>query len=567
MELGVADFETVNKSDDCRVWAWAYTKMDDIENVIIGKDLKSFMHFIGEGNHNINKKIYFHNLRFDASFILDYLLRNGYKYIDKSEKPQDKTFSTLITDMDVMYSLTIYFYGGKHPSKVEFNDSLKLIPKSVEQIAKDFNLGESKGIIEYNKERELDYDLNENEKEYISNDVKIVAKALIEMFKFKIDRLTLSSSALKFYKDITDNFERKFPRISNEEDLNMRAAYKGGFTFLNSEYEEKDIKDVVCLDVNSLYPSQMRNRPLPYGKPIKFTGEPKNNIIYDLWVANFDCEFELKENFIPTIQIKHSLFYKGNEYLTSSDGEIVNLTMTNVDFMIFSKHYDIYNLEWNGGYYFLSTDLNFKQYVDYWYEQKNNAKHENNDSLYTISKLMQNSLYGKFAFSPYGKKKIPYLDDETDRVKFKLGETEELNPVYLPVAIFVTAWARYTTISASQLIYEQKTETGESFYIYSDTDSIHYINGADLSGIEVDEYKLGAWKIEKKCDRARYLRQKTYIMEKDEKLSVTCAGMPSKIHDQVTWENFHKGVTYHGKLAQKRVKGGIILSETDFTIR
>ena len=38
----------------------------------------------------------------------------------------------------------------------------------------------------------------------------------------------------------------------------------------------------------------------------------------------------------------------------------------------------------------------FTNYVDYWTEQKIKAKKENNGALYTIAKLMLNSLYGKF---------------------------------------------------------------------------------------------------------------------------------------------------------------------------
>ena len=34
-----------------------------------------------------------------------------------------------------------------------------------------------------------------------------------------------------------------------------------------------------------------------------------------------------------------------------------------------------------------------------------------------------------------------------------------------------------------------------------------------------------------------------------------------------TWENFKEGTSYSGKLQMKHVKGGIILKDTDFTIK
>ena len=46
-----------------------------------------------------------------------------------------------------------------------------------------------------------------------------------------------------------------FPQLNYEIDHDMRQAYKGGFTYLNPIYKEKDIGGGVVLDVNSLYPS------------------------------------------------------------------------------------------------------------------------------------------------------------------------------------------------------------------------------------------------------------------------------------------------------------------------
>ena len=50
-------------------------------------------------------------------------------------------------------------------------------------------------------------------------------------------------------------------------------------------------------------------------------------------------------------------------------------------------------------------------------------------------------------------------------------------------------------------------------------------------------------------------------------MSITCAGLPERCYDQVTWNNFKEGFTAHGKLTYKYVKGGVKLVETDFTIK
>lgn len=50
-------------------------------------------------------------------------------------------------------------------------------------------------------------------------------------------------------------------------------------------------------------------------------------------------------------------------------------------------------------------------------------------------------------------------------------------------------------------------------------------------------------------------------------LKITCAGMPKRCYSQVTWDNYHEGLTVGGKLTFSHVKGGVILKETDFTIK
>ena len=75
--------------------------------------------------------------------------------------------------------------------KAIFYDSLKIIPMSVKAISKAFNLEETKLQIDYNKERSREnYVLTDEEKEYIKNDVVIVAKALNTLFKEELTKMT-----------------------------------------------------------------------------------------------------------------------------------------------------------------------------------------------------------------------------------------------------------------------------------------------------------------------------------------------------------------------------------------
>ena len=95
-----------------------------------------------------------------------------------------------------------------------------------------------------------------------------------------------------------------------------------------------------------------------------------------------------------------------------------------------------------------------------------------------------------------------------------------------------------------------------------------HLNGFDIpEGLFIDEVELGAFKVEEKADRARYIRPKTYIHETNGELLIRCAGMPKECHKYVTFDNFKPGSIYPGKLIGRAVKGGYVLKETTFEIK
>lgn len=255
-----ADFETATWLEDSSyVWAWAICEIGNENNIILGNTIDSFIDYVSK---NKSGKYYFHNLAFDGTFILNYLFKNGFEYIKDKKDKRDKTFTTLISDMGMFYTIEVYFSvksKGKKLIKATFIDSLKIIPFSVSVIAKSFGLPISKLELDYNKPRELGHELTEEEKNYIKNDVKIVAMALKVLFDEGLTHITSASNALNNFKEFYkgDKFEKLFPKIPYEIDKDLRdhGAYKGGFTYLNDIYKEVDVGSGEVLDVNSLYPS------------------------------------------------------------------------------------------------------------------------------------------------------------------------------------------------------------------------------------------------------------------------------------------------------------------------
>lgn len=514
-------------------------------------------------------------------FILYWLFHNDYEHILRGDKPRTRTFTSLISDKGQFYEFNVFFeVEGKKICKVTFLDSLKLIPLSVSAIAKSFHLKEQKLEIDYDAHNKLPIGspLSKDEVEYIKNDVIIVAHA-INYFKSEgLDKMTIGACALSEYKKIItqNSFKRYYPTPTYHEDV--RQSYRGGFTYLNPKFKEKIVGNGIVLDVNSLYPSVMYDNYLPFGTPIYFEGEYKDDPIYPLYTQMIRCSFEIKEGKIPTIQIKHGYGFIANEYLESSNGEEVVLCLNSVDMKLFKEHYNIYNLEYMSGWKFKSTKGLFQEYIDKWSTNKINAKKEGNHGLYLVSKLFLNSLYGKFGTDTKCKSKIPYLADD-DVVRYHTSEWEEKDGIYIAVASFITSYARLKTITSAQKIMDDYNSGKSKIqFVYADTDSLHCVS-EDFSlpeGLDIDDVKLGAWKFETKFNKAKFLRQKCYIENSTEdvfndnpeyELKVTIAGMPKKCHNLVNFDNFKIGATYSGKLVPKNTIGGVVLVDTDFTIK
>jgi hypothetical protein len=576
------DFETTTQLEDCRVWAYGWMEIGNIKNYKIGNRLDEFMEWM----ESTKADLYFHNLRFDGEFLVNYLLKAGYTWDSKANKP--KTFSTLISKMGQWYMIDIcYGYKGKNKLHTRIYDSLKKIPFPVKKIAKDFNLPILKGDIDYHLERPIGWEITPEEESYIKNDIEIIARALDIQFAQGLEKITAGSDSLHQFKSMIGKkgFTKLFPIFTEELDKNIRLAYRGGFTWVNDRIQGQEIGEGIVFDVNSLYPAMMYDKPLPFGEPIHFDGQYEEDRNFPLYIQHVKCSFDLKEGYIPTIQIKKSRF-RDNEYLKTSNGYIVDLYVTNVDWELIQEHYIIEDLEYCSGFKFRQRTGIFKEFIDKWMYVKTTSE----GAIKQLAKLILNSCYGKFATNTDVTGKIPYLKEDGSTA-YKLPRDEETkeiiketkDPIYTPMGVFITSWARHTTITTAQKCFDR--------ILYCDTDSIHLegTNIPDSIADIVDDKRLGYWKHEGTFKRAKFLRQKTYVEDyfakwidtpegKKKKMcspeeadttifEVKCAGMPDKIKEFVTFENFEIGFSSYGKLLPKHVNGGVVLVDTEFTIK
>ena len=409
---------------------------------------------------------------------------------------------------------------------------------------------------------------------------------------------------------------------STNADEYIRKSYRGGWCYLVKGAENKYFYNGTTADVNSLYPSMMSSQSgnkYPYGKPYFFKGDiPEKVIKHDrYYFIRFRCRFYLKDGKLPFIQIKHNKLYRSTEMLETSDvkdrktgryysqyrtpdGELhdttVELTMTCTDWILFQEHYNIYDLEILDGCWFFSMKGMYDEYIQKYKEIKMTSK----GALRQIAKLFLNNLYGKLATSPISSFKYAY-EREDESLGYHVQLEANKDPVYIAGGSAITSYSRNFTIRAAQANYHGANERG---FKYADTDSIHCdLDPSEIVGIRVDDNDFCAWKLESCWDEAKFIRQKTYVehvTHEDLKpieqpyYNIKCAGMPENckqlflksmagvsqeelsqykpntqqfLKQKRTLDDFKIGLTIPEKLLPRVIKGGVILEETNFTLR
>lgn len=565
MQEFVFDFETNTTEETCAinpVWAWGCCAVDEPEETFTyGVSIGSFVDFIAENPG----RYWAHNMGFDGKFVLDKIMKDGFVWVPK--KPAPGQFSTLIDRMGKFYSVDINIDGAQ----IKLADSYKKITMPLAQVAKAYGLDMSKGDIDYSIYRPPGHTLTDEELDYLKRDVLILAKALQVRLQMGT-KLTTGSDCLALYKDLCggeDRFKQTFPRLNHLIDGHIRKAYRGGFVYCNPLHQNKVVGQGLSLDVNSMYPAMMHYKPMPWGIPVFEKGSPRPRPTAPLWVGCVTFDFTLKPGAIPAIVLKDDRNYNSREYLTESVTP-VTMWVCSVDWELYNHLYDITVYEWFGCYYFKQITGAFDDYIDEGIEGKNNAASTAERTNY---KFQLNNLYGKFGQKIKTRSKIPYLDE--DRVKYRESDEEERDPVYIPVAVFVTSYARDYLIRTAM-------EFGDR-YLYSDTDSIKALGTDVPEDIRTDPKKLGYWDVEERFTKAIFIRPKTYATVSDGAAHFKCAGMTDGLKKVMQFDDFRIGFTtdktidptvsevYADESIQKLVPvivpGGVILESRPFTIR
>lgn len=595
--LLAADFETTvyEGQTSTEVWSAAYCELYT-ENVMVRHSIDEFLDDLFAKRKNI--VCWFHNLRFDGSFIMYRLLKNGWSWSPvKNRDMLHKEFKALISEQNRWYSITLKY----HDRVIEFRDSLKLMPMSLKVLAESFQTKHRKLEMEYTGRRYAGCEITPEEMSYIINDVLVLKESLEVMLDEGHDKLTIGSCCMQEFKQLCgDMYELMFPNLkgislddsygSTNADEYIRKSYHGGWCYLKPKYAGVYLPHQGrTYDVNSLYPSVMHSESGNYyavGQPHFFKKDipeicSRSDIV---WVVRVKCCFQLKGNHLPTIQIRKTPGYKPSEWLETSDikykgkyfhtytdfdGKVVTarpeLTLTMTDYKLLLDHYVVTDLEILDGVWFYGEQGIFDGYLDKYKKIKETSK----GARRTIAKLFSNNLYGKLSTSENSSYLTPVLVD--DVLQFDLSEEYDKDTISIINGSLVTSNARNFTIRHAQMNYQ--------YFIYADTDSLHGLDG-EWVGIDEHPTAYQHWKLESEWSAGVFIRQKTYAefvrRENHAKVSaywdLKCAGLSDrgkkKFLETHPITDFREGLVVPGaNLKPERIPGGTLLKPKDYTMR
>lgn len=434
---------------------------------------------------------------------------NNFRYIktDSNEKLENETYKVLCT------------YNVHNINRISF----KKYHKTVTIYDGSAILGQQ------NKAHRIAKTMNE------SNEDKAVAITLKGLLAKGLNNSTVSAWAFSdmkrrcFASDKDKSghnvFRFTFPEVDERYDKMARAAFSGGVCFVKEEYKNVDIKQWgKVYDVNSLYPSIMKEEALPYGYPVEFKGQYTGDFLRDIYIQKIMItSMRLKEDGVACIKRQSDEDYLCND----RSEELINvvLTLTNVDLELLFDNYECINVKYMGGIKFCSEVGMFDNFINHWVKEKEEATETNDKVRRLVSKLMLNGCYGKFAArTDQFAADIEVVDDMIVKVA---SDKKTSNMVYTAMGSFIASYARKRLIEAVKANYDR--------FAYCDTDSIHLIGMDKAKGIKIHKSDLGAWKLEAIFIEAKFLNKKQYAEKLvDGSLKVTVSGMLEEMAKQIT---------------------------------
>lgn len=536
--------------------------------------------------NDVNMIIYVHNLAYEFQFM--YKFFNWEKVF--ARKPHK--VMTCTADINIVFKCS-YFLSGYALSTVAKNLQTVKIEKG-----KDFD---------YRVIRNSLTELSAEELQYCENDVLIVTAFINEQINQNGGILMIPLTQTGYVRRATreacfpkDNTRMKIQYAQLMEKLTiepvlypqLKQAFAGGFTHANALYVQDVLEHVGSADIASSYPTVICAELFPMSKPeyIKSMSyrqyrqlSTSHCIIADITFYNLQEVDNIPDHILSESKAL-GLSYDERKRLRKlflDNGRIVEsdmpltFTLTEVDFQCIERFYtfDKERIKIENVQLYEKAPLP-KCIVDLTlqlYQEKTMLKGvEGKEAEYLHSKELINSLYGMMV-TDINMDEIIFEPEDEDRWIIQPGNLEEniskyntkrRRFLYYPWGIYVTSYARRNIMQAIYALGQD--------YIYSDTDSVKYLNpenhtdffnwynnqitqklehvcdmyGWDYSRVRPldkngEAHPLGVFENEGIYKRFKTLGAKRYLVETTgNKIQLTCAGVDKRRGMEYLVNNF-----------------------------
>ena len=420
----------------------------------------------------------------------------------------------------------------------DFRDSIFLMPDSLKNLCKAFDIIQSKKKFNINSWIKSDFKITPKLKEYLKYDCISLYELLTKFYnEFDVNDVKLTIASTAFNILLKDETKRKALAnyITKDDEIEIRKAYKGG----RCEVYKRQGKNLYKYDVNSMYPFVMKTFQYPAGDMVKVTNKRQIDIYINTlkYIGTVKANIKAPKQHIPYLVKKDETLNK----LIAPIGSWTDYITTFEYQEALKRGYEIDIIK---AYLYKKQENHFKDYVDHYY----NIKKTSTGAKKQIAKLMLNSVYGKFAqkrtndkivtlshiiekklnlsdFKPLGSKM--YIKEETyfyDR---------RINPI---LSIFVTAYARHVLYLGIENIINKGGEV-----YYADTDAI--ITNIKLDDEFISCTELGKWDLEKEIKEYIGIEPKLYICDNEKKAK----GIPKEEQEKLTYGDFENMLIGKGK--------------------
>jgi hypothetical protein len=569
------DIETTSYINEGEKSAFMYIWMFGLglgKEIFYGRTWEEFLdlcerlqHYFGL-NENRRLVIYVHNLGYEFQFMCNYFTWENVFAINE-RKPIKALCS----------------YG------IEFRDSYILSGYSLANTAKNLTthkVRKLEGDLDYSLIRHQSTQLTDKELGYCSNDIEIILAYINEQIVQYSDitkiPLTNTGRVRKYVKDncyYTNTNHRKSNRgkyqryrqimsdltLDKPTYIQLKRAFMGGFTHSNPNHTNKTLENVASIDLTSSYPTVMLadKFPMSRAKELNISSVEELKKAMSLYCLVFDLKLEgLRNTLKYESYISESKCFKMVKPVVNNgrvyDAELIETTITDVDFNIIEKVYEWDKISIANVRGFVKAYLpkSIIESILNLYQDKTTLKGvEGKEVEYLLSKGMLNSVYG-MCVTDVVKDEHVFNDTwgvERVDVDEKIDEYNKSKNRFLfyPWGIWVTAYARRNLWTAILNIGDD--------YIYSDTDSIKMLNfdehkeyvekynkhiGKKLADM-MEHYKLnvellapktiqgkakplGIWEFEGNYSYFKTLGAKRYLVKENGEFHLTVAGLSKK---------------------------------------